>query len=90
MGPFNGRYERMIINDRQFTLLKGKDPLPNVVLWTLLPEDPLPDVFSLFQPFGPVLNLIPMAESVVKLKAVCMICFKDAAFTKRRGTEKEV
>ena len=42
------------------------------------------------QPFGPVLNLIPLAESVVKLKAVCMICFKDAAFTKRLGSEKQV
>ena len=41
-------------------------------------------------PFGPVLNLIPVAESVVKLKAVCMICFKDAAFTKRLGSEKQV
>ena len=40
--------------------------------------------------FGPVLNLIPLAESVVKLKAVCMICFKDAAFTKRLGSEKQV
>ena len=37
-----------------------------------------------------VLNLIPLAESVVKLKAVCMICFKDAAFTKRLGSEKQV
>lgn len=42
------------------------------------------------QPFGSVLNLIPLAESVVKLKAVCMVCFRDAAFTKRLGTEKEV
>ena len=42
------------------------------------------------QLFGPVLNLIPLAESVVKLKAVCMICFKDAAFTKRLGSEKQV
>lgn len=42
------------------------------------------------QPFGPILNLVPMAESVIKLKAVCMICFNDAAFTKRLGTEKEV
>lgn len=42
------------------------------------------------QPFGPILNLVPMAESVIKLKAVCMVCFKDAAFTKRLGAEKEV
>ena len=42
------------------------------------------------QPFGSILNLVPMAESVIKLKAVCMICFSDAAFTKRLGSEKEV
>ncbi|KAJ9578973.1 hypothetical protein L9F63_024919 [Diploptera punctata] len=33
--------------------------------------------------FGTILNLVPLAESVVKLSAVCMICFKDAAYTKR-------
>lgn len=42
------------------------------------------------QPFGSILNLVPMAESVIKLKAVCMICFSDAAFTKRLGSEQEV
>lgn len=42
------------------------------------------------QPFGSILNLVPMAESVIKLKAVCMICFSDAAFTKRLGAEQEV
>ena len=42
------------------------------------------------QPFGSILHLVPMAESVVKLQAVCMICFKDAAFTKRLGSETEV
>ena len=42
------------------------------------------------QPFGSILNLVPMAESVIKLKAVCMICFNDAAFTKRLGSEQEV
>jgi len=46
-------------------------------------------VFLLFQPFGSILNLVPMAESVVKLKAVCMICYNDAAFTRRIGSEKE-
>ena len=32
---------------------------------------------------------MPLAESVVKLTAVCMQCFKDASFTKRtcEGTE---
>lgn len=40
--------------------------------------------------FGPILNLVPLAESVVKLNAVCMHCYKDAAFTKRLGTEKKI
>ena len=42
------------------------------------------------QPFGSILDLVPKAESVIKLKAVCMVCFKDAAFTKRLGSETEV
>ncbi|XP_031441916.1 thymidine kinase, cytosolic [Clupea harengus] len=40
--------------------------------------------------FGNILNLVPLAESVVKLNAVCMQCFKEAAYTKRLGAEKEV
>ncbi|XP_065191590.1 thymidine kinase, cytosolic-like [Sycon ciliatum] len=42
------------------------------------------------QAFGDVLNLIPLAESVVKLKAVCMHCCQDASFTRRLGQETEV
>lgn len=37
--------------------------------------------------FGNILNLIPLAENVVKLNAVCMICFREASFTKRIGSE---
>ena len=33
---------------------------------------------------------MPLAESVVKLTAVCMECFREAAYTKRLGVEKEV
>ncbi|XP_037349778.1 thymidine kinase, cytosolic isoform X1 [Talpa occidentalis] len=40
--------------------------------------------------FGSILSLVPLAESVVKLTAVCMECFREAAYTKRLGTEKEV
>ncbi|KAL1453078.1 hypothetical protein WDU94_007253 [Cyamophila willieti] len=40
--------------------------------------------------FANILNLIPLAESVEKINAVCMSCFRDAAFTKRIGQEKEV
>lgn len=42
------------------------------------------------QAFGTILNLVPLAESVVKLTAVCMECFREAAYTKRLGVEKEV
>lgn len=45
---------------------------------------------AFLQPFGSILNLVPLAESVVKLNAVCMQCFKEAAYTKRIGAEKEV
>lgn len=37
-----------------------------------------------------VLHLIPLAESVTKLNAVCMLCYKDAAFTRRLGSETQV
>ncbi|CAK6438572.1 unnamed protein product [Pipistrellus nathusii] len=40
--------------------------------------------------FGTILHLLPLAESVVKLSAVCMECFREAAYTKRLGQEKEV
>ena len=42
------------------------------------------------KPFGSILNLIPLAENVVKLSAVCNSCFHEAAFTKRISKEKEV
>ena len=42
------------------------------------------------QAFGNVLSLIPLAENVVKLNAVCMNCFKDAAFTMRLGSETKI
>ena len=35
------------------------------------------------RPFGDVLNLIPICDSVVKLNAVCVICYKEASFSKR-------
>ncbi|KAM4664677.1 thymidine kinase, cytosolic [Discoglossus pictus] len=40
--------------------------------------------------FGDILNLVPLAESVVKLNSVCMECFREASYTKRLGAEKEV
>ncbi|XP_015906583.1 thymidine kinase, cytosolic [Parasteatoda tepidariorum] len=40
--------------------------------------------------FGDILLLVPLAESVIKLTAVCMICFEEASFTKRIGNETEL
>ncbi|RNA40085.1 Thymidine cytosolic [Brachionus plicatilis] len=40
--------------------------------------------------FGSILELVPLAESIVKLTAVCMYCYNDAAFTKRKGNETQI
>lgn len=40
--------------------------------------------------FNDILKLVPLAESVVKLSAVCMMCYQEASFTKRKGTETEL
>lgn len=40
--------------------------------------------------FGKILQLVPIAESVVKLSAVCVSCFGDASFTQRITGEEEV
>lgn len=40
--------------------------------------------------FGNILELVPLAESVVKLTAVCMQCYGEASFTKRKGAETAV
>merc|ERR1712141_835470 len=40
--------------------------------------------------FSNILELVPLAEHVIKLTAVCMNCFEDASFTKRTTEDKEV
>ncbi|XP_002733254.1 thymidine kinase, cytosolic-like [Saccoglossus kowalevskii] len=40
--------------------------------------------------FGNILNLVPLAESVIKLNAVCMHCYSEASYTKRLGVETAV
>jgi len=35
------------------------------------------------KPFGNILQLVPHAESVIKLSSVCMSCFKEGSFTRR-------
>jgi hypothetical protein len=42
------------------------------------------------KPFGKICELVPLAESVVKLTAVCQICQASAAFSKRLGDEKQI
>ncbi|KAL8583300.1 hypothetical protein ACOMHN_043077 [Nucella lapillus] len=40
--------------------------------------------------FGDILNLVPVSESVTKLTAVCTICYRPAAFTRRKTQENKV
>jgi thymidine kinase len=42
------------------------------------------------RPFNNILNLIPMAESVHKITAVCKVCFRDAHFSKRITADTRV
>ncbi|XP_050702971.1 thymidine kinase, cytosolic-like [Eriocheir sinensis] len=37
--------------------------------------------------FGNILQLVPLAESVVKLSAVCTVCYQEAHYTKRTSAE---
>jgi len=39
------------------------------------------------KPFPNILELVPLAENVTKLNAVCMSCFGEAAFSKRTSEE---
>jgi thymidine kinase len=41
------------------------------------------------KPFNDVLSLVPLAEEVTKLSAVCAKCSADAAFTKRVNTDSQ-
>jgi thymidine kinase len=45
------------------------------------------DGTHLRMPFGRLLNLIPMSDSVIKLTAICIICGHDASFTMRTSEE---
>lgn len=40
--------------------------------------------------FADILNLVPLSESIVKLNAICMVCFNDASFSKRISEETQV
>lgn len=41
------------------------------------------------QPYPQIMNLIPKAEQLTKLNAVCQVCYEDAPFTSRRIVESE-
>lgn len=47
---------------------------------------------STFQrkPFGNIINLVPLAEKVYKLTAVCVYCTEPAAFTQRTVESQEI
>ena len=40
--------------------------------------------------FASILELVPLAEHVIKLNAVCMSCFGEGSYTKRISADKEV
>lgn len=40
--------------------------------------------------FNDILNLVPKAEDIKKLKAVCMVCCSDASFTKRTSQSQQL
>lgn len=42
------------------------------------------------KPFGKILDLIPIAEQIQKLSAVCFCCGNDANYTKRMSDCKEI
>ncbi len=42
------------------------------------------------KPFGPILELIPLAEQITKLSAACRICYRVADFTQRIVEREEI
>ena len=42
------------------------------------------------RPFNSILDLLPLAECITKLTAVCTACGADASFTRRLGFETDV
>lgn len=42
------------------------------------------------QPFGPIPNLMAIAEHVTKVHAVCVICGAPAGYSYRKGSEKNL
>lgn len=40
--------------------------------------------------FGNIVNLLPIAETVTKLRAICLYCSGLASFTRRKIASKEI
>jgi thymidine kinase len=87
--PIIREYDVIGIDEGQF--------YPDIVEWAQLLASmgkeiiiaALDGTFQMKQ-FGCVLQLIPMSEDVTKLTAVCMMCHKDASFSKRITESSEV
>ena len=86
--PKNPRYNTILINEGQFF----KD-LYNVVYTLLLSNYNIYvcglNCDSNMEKFGTILDIIPLAENVIKLKSTCKICNQPASFTKRLVNSKE-
>ena len=46
--------------------------------------------FGFTQPFGHICELVPMAESISKLSAVCLDCKEEAHFTYKHSSNKDL
>jgi thymidine kinase len=55
-----------------------------IIIWSGLDAD------SECRPFGRIHQMVPICEEIIKLKAVCKLCYNDASFTVRIGESKEI
>ena len=86
--PESPKYDSILINEGQFF----KD-LYNVVYTLLLSNYNIYvcglNCDSNMEKFGTILDIIPLADDIVKLKSKCKLCQKSASFTKRLINSKE-
>lgn len=86
--PVSPKYESILINEGQFF-----NDLYNVVYTLLLYNYNIYvcglNCDSNMEKFGTILDLIPLADDILKLKSKCKLCNKPASFTKRLVDSKE-
>jgi len=86
--PKNPRYNTILINEGQFF----KD-LYNVVYTLLLSNYKIYvcglNCDSNMEKFGTILDIIPLADDILKLKSICKLCGKNGSFTKRLINSKK-